>query len=322
MQKNNLARLILFLLFAYILAALTWWSVLLFRKNQELFSIRNDLVEMKSAKGSLEADLLSLEKEYARQNKMILGEGVVFAVSILAGLWFIYRSYQKELNLAKKQNEFLVSVTHEINSPLASINLAFDTLKRRKLDEEKKGQLLRSALAETNRLNTLVNNILLAAKVDSQYHYNFEQQDLASLINNQVEKFKTDHPSYKFSYKQEAGDYNLEYDRETMVSLLNNLIENAIKYGGDMVNIDLSRDNERCFIVISDNGPGIDPAYKEMIFNKFYRINSKNDENQKGTGLGLFIVKKIVDAHSGKVELKTPTSGGSQFHINIPIRHT
>jgi signal transduction histidine kinase len=321
MNKRKLVKYLLFFLFGYILLALIWWAILLIQLNDKLYFMKSNLVELEHS-GASTTEIIELRAaltiERRKQIKMIIGEGTVFGISTLAGLWFIYRSYQTELKLVEQQKDFLVSITHELKTPLASINLVVDTLKKRKLPVAQEQSLYDTAGSEVNRLNTLVNNLLLAAKVEGNYQYNFEKLDIVDLVNNILSKFRQKFPDTKINFRPHTQAVTIDGDKETMISLVNNLTENAIKYGNGFVEINTQIKGQNLVLSFLDNGKGFDNKEVEKIFNKFYRLEQSRKDASKGTGLGLFIVKQIVNAYQGSIRIKSTKNKGSRFEIEIP----
>lgn len=268
------------------------------------------------------AQYLRLKKQYTRQEYMILGEAVVFTISLLIGLWLINRGYKQEVASARQQHNFLLSITHELKSPLASIRLVLETIQKRKLPPDKTLQLSRGALVETERLNALVNDLLLSARLEAAYQPNTETVDLAQMLEDIIERLRNKYPEVSFAFHKQTATEKIQGDESGLASVIINLLENAVKYSITPIEIDANiRQEEDCLVLeIGDNGIGIDDKEKSKIFDKFYRIGNEDTRKTKGTGLGLYIVNQIIKAHSGTITVKDNEPSGTLFHIKLPLK--
>jgi two-component system phosphate regulon sensor histidine kinase PhoR len=327
---NNQLRIISYLVIFYMLLAFSWWTVLLHTKNRDAFLAKNELLKLSLiAKNEIknEEDFLKnsfhieLRDAYKRQEWMILGEASVFVLSLLIGIVFINRGYHKEILAAKQSSNFLLSITHELKSPIASIRLGFETLQRKKLSEEQSHVLLKNGINDTDRLNNLVSDLLLSARLESTYQLNTELFSLEILIDECVQLLKQKFPSaiIKVNLIQEIPEILADYS--AIRSVIINLLENAVKYSDSVpeINIGLTSNNERCNIEISDKGIGIDQSERKKIFEKFYRVGNEDQRKTKGTGLGLYIVDQIVRAHNGFITVSSNQPKGTIFNVFLPF---
>lgn len=249
---------------------------------------------------------------------MISSEGAVFIGLLLLGIVQIRRTFKKESELAERQKNFLLSVTHELKSPIASAKLQLQTLAKRELAKEKQQEIISNAIQDTDRLNNLVENILLAAKIDNSIvSIHKENIDLSAYITENMAQM-----IQLFNYKQQVKldiekGIHKSIDKTTFPSIIINLFENAIKYSGAESTITLSLKNKNGEVVLSvaDEGLGISDNDKKNIFKKFYRVGSEETRKTKGTGLGLYIAKHIVEQHNGTIEVKDNSPKGSVFEV-------
>jgi len=327
---NNQLRIISYLVIFYMLLAFSWWTVLLHTKNRDAFLAKNELLklsliaknEIKNEEEFLKNSFhIELRDAYKRQEWMILGEASVFVLSLLIGIIFINRGYHKEILAAKQSSNFLLSITHELKSPIASIRLGFETMQRKKLSEEQAQVLLENGINDTDRLNNLVSDLLLSARLESTYQLNTELFSLEVLIDECVQFLKQKFPSaiIKVNLIHEMPEMLADYS--AIRSVIINLLENAIKYSDSVpeINIGLTSTKERCNIEISDIGIGIAPNERKKIFEKFYRIGNEDQRKTKGTGLGLYIVDQIVRAHNGNITVSSNQPKGTIFNIFLPF---
>ncbi|MGB1217165.1 MAG: histidine kinase dimerization/phospho-acceptor domain-containing protein, partial [Saprospiraceae bacterium] len=166
-RKTNRLRILSLIVIIYMLTALGWWSYLLYVKNNDAFMAKTELLKITlAAKGEaidietfrIHPEFVSLSENYTSQERMIISEAIVLAISLMIGIWFINQGYSKQTEVARQSRNFLLSITHELKSPLASIRLILQTFVKRDLPKDKINQFSEAALVETDRLNTLVNN--------------------------------------------------------------------------------------------------------------------------------------------------------------------
>ena len=253
---------------------------------------------------------------------MIIAEAAVYYVILLIGVWLVYRSFRQEIRLARQQRNFLLSITHELKSPIASIRLVLDTFIKRTLKPEQIKKLASNGIKEAERLHTLVNNILLAARIENSYATSKEPLNFSELINENLNQVRTKFSNFRFSFQSNVDIPILNADRQALNSIIVNLIENAAKYSpnGDEVNIILNREGQKLSFEIADKGIGIADEDKEKVFEKFYRVGSEDTRKTKGTGLGLYIVKNMILAHGGTIHILDNQPQGSIFKVSFGLK--
>ncbi len=329
-SQFNKLRYLSFGIIAYLLTALLWWSFLLYTKNADAFEAKAALLEIGlAAEGRitsreqlvLQPEYTDLKEEYDRQALMVLGEALVLMVSLAGGIWLVNKSYRKEVAAARQQRNFLLSITHELKSPLAGIQLALQTMRKRVLEEPMRQRLTDSALSETSRLTALVEDLLLSAKLDTSYEPNREPLDLARIGRDWIDRMAIKYPEIDFALDLEGKEFDVLADGNGINSVIGNLLENAVKYIGDgnTVKLAVCERGSDIHLEISDDGMGVVDAEKPYIFDKFYRIGNEDTRSTKGTGLGLYIVKEVVGAHGGTVEVRDNSPRGSVFAICLPF---
>lgn len=332
-KKNVRLRLLSNIVIGYMMIAFAWWTVLLYTKNQDAFEakaqlnkiifIANDQVKSE-AEFKATAFYQDLEKKYKRQEWMILGEAAVFVVSLVIGIYLINRGYNEEMSAAQQRRNFLLSITHELKSPLASIRLVLETFKKRNLEKTQIDKLSVGALQETDRLTQLVNDLLLAARMEEAYQANPEDVNFNQLLSDIVERMKEKHPEHEFNFHDAMPETTTYIDREGFTSVTQNLMENAIKYSSQNAKIQLKiyKDKDNIIMDFKDQGIGIPDSEKKKVFDRFYRVGNEDTRKTKGTGLGLYIVQQIVIAHGGKISIHNNSPKGSIFRIKLPKKLT
>ena len=292
------SRILIYLLAFYVLLQFVWWGY--------------QIIDL----GAL-AD--QTQEDTSRRIIMIIGEGGVFILILMAGFWKIQQSIAKEIQLSQRQNNFMLSITHELKTPLTSTQLALQTLKKRNLKSEDRIDLILKALGANQRLSSLIDNIINAARLESNdFTPRVEIFPLRTFLKNKTEELKTNHKQVIIKLNCEIDI--MRADAYMLETIFNNLIENAIKYSGEKPFIEISVKDTGNYIeiIISDQGPGIMGEEKLQVFKKFYRVGNEISRSQKGSGLGLFITSEFVQLHKGRIRCENNKPVGTKFIIELP----
>jgi signal transduction histidine kinase len=294
-----------------------WWSYLMVEQNNEIYQLKTEINLLKGESPD-EVVRKGNEMNAKLQHRwvMIAGEGTVFITLLLLGIFQIRKTFKKETALAQQQKNFLLSVTHELKSPIASTKLQLQTLQKHELNKEKQQEILANAISDTDRLNNLVENILLAAKIENSVFYiHKEKHNLSEYLREGLKQTIA-----SFKYKQKIlldidPDIYMDIDRTSFPSIILNLVENAVKYSpaDSSIQISLKQQNTKIILSVTDEGSGISPNEKLNIFKKFYRVGNEETRKAKGTGLGLYIVDHLVNQHNGTITVKDNVPKGSVF---------
>lgn len=320
MKNRPRTIFVISLLIGYVILQFLWWEYLLVKQSGEIINEKQKIIELTyTDTEKLKSEIENLHHKKKLKIYMIAGEGTVFLLLLLFGIHRIRKYYEKEEQLVSQQKNFLLSVTHELKTPIAATKLQLQTLiKHQQLHSEQKDKLLLNALAETNRLNKLIEDVLLANTADkNELMLNKERVNISELTQQVMLNYfanKIHSNQLKLSI---VPDIYLNSDKLLFPSMIINLVENAFKYseGNPEVNLEIKQEEGKVAILVSDNGIGIEDKDREMIFEKFYRVGNEEVRKTKGTGLGLYIVKKITEAHNGIIEVKPNKPKGSVFKI-------
>jgi signal transduction histidine kinase len=321
-----------YLIVTYMLLAFGWWGILLLRKNEEAHLARVDKLAIELAvQQRIERasdfrrteNYQRLTERFERQQRMIVGEAIFLSLSLALGLYLLYRNLRKEISAAEQQRNFLLSITHELKSPLAGIRLILETFqKRRELKPEIQQKLSTNALAETDRLTALVNDLLLSAKLENVYQLNRETVDFGALVQEAADRVALKYRGTKMNVDIEPDLPTISGDRPGLTSVVVNLLENAAKYSQPepVIHTVLQRGGSSEIVwTVRDNGVGIPDREKRRVWTKFYRVGNEDTRSTKGTGLGLFIVRQIIHKHGGQIELTDNEPRGSVFRVYLPV---
>jgi len=260
-------------------------------------------------------------EEYRRRIIMMVSEGSFFALLLLVLLALLWRSFRREVELERQHRNFLSAITHELKSPLAAIRLALETVNAGRASGEAAKRFLGNALEDADRLEDLVQKVLEATRYgDSWAEIDLRDCDLSGLVEESVDVFSRRALASGARLKARiAPDVRAEMDREAMAIVVSNLLENAVKYGGDspVVEIDLVFDGSKAVLEVSDNGRGILEEEQGLIFDRFYRSGDEMTRTTGGTGLGLYLVQQIVEVHRGKVDVADTGPDGTTFRVTL-----
>lgn len=311
------------LLFMYVIAAILFWGYSLNKQASVVYNL--ELKNLENTKSTISASKFfeekkQIEQKKIRRTKQYLGEGGTFLLIILLVAGIVYYAYYRQLKLSQLQQNFMLSVTHELKTPIAGIKLNMQTMERRKLDEETNLKLIKSSVLETNRLNDLCNNILIATQLENKRKVLFADQiSIPDLINEAVQEELQRYPFLSIKQIYEVDDFFIDGETTLWKVVFSNLIENARKYTPleEEIEIVLQKINNKIALSFKDKGIGIPDEEKNKIFQKFYRIGNENTRNSKGTGLGLYIVKKIVNLYKYDITVKNNSPKGSIFEISF-----
>jgi signal transduction histidine kinase len=261
-----------------------------------------------------------LVKMQPERKGMILSEGMMFGLVLLAGAFYMHKSLARERKLQEQKKNFLLSVTHELKSPLASIKLLLQTIQKRDLSKVQILDFIDKSLLDIERLDDMVENMLLASKIEnSSYTFpkaKFSLSVLVDSIVNRLQITKCDGNQQIINAEIEPK-IEITGDKFALTSVVTNLIENAIKYSKpcEAVEVKLFLKDGRIHFQVADQGIGIADNEKSRIFDRFYRVGSEETRNTKGTGLGLYIVKQVLDKHEASIKVKDNRPAGSVFEV-------
>jgi signal transduction histidine kinase len=311
------AAFVLFIVLAsVVLAQAVWWIVFMARMVDEKVDIA---VELGAA-----SEYVEQIHDQEIQRQIMLGmEGIFFLVLILLGAWLIYRALVKAEELKFHQQNFLMAVTHELKTPLASMKIYLDSMKSDKIAAEKKTEIIPRMQADLLRLEKLVENILDAGRFErSGYHLSRHHLDLSQLVDKALNDLAA-RPSkvpveIERSLKQCA---TISGDPVALRRAIDAILENSLRYNDQesvQLKVILSVDKNRCRLDISDNGIGLARKEAAQAFNRFYRAGRELSRSTPGSGLGLFLAREIIRAHDGDITVQSEGVGkGATFTITL-----
>lgn len=315
-QKS--ALIIFIVLMVFIIGQGTWWVIF-------MAQVTDEKVEMASQLGGDPEFVEEIhEQEIARQ--IMLGlEGSVFLIVLLVGIWLIYRALVKTEQLKKHQQNFLMAVTHELKTPLASMKVYLDSLQSDKIPEQKKKAVFPRVKNDIARLERMVEDMLEAGRIDRHsYHIRRERVDLSQLVAraaDQIEQTVTTVP-LELSREIEKG-VCINADPVVLRRAIDAVLDNALKYHDGRkidITVRLNTGQDVAELSIADKGVGLNPKECQAVFDRFYRVGNELTRTTQGTGLGLYLCREMIRGHGGEVIARSRgPRRGTQIVITLPL---
>ncbi|MCS7035750.1 MAG: HAMP domain-containing sensor histidine kinase [Saprospiraceae bacterium] len=313
----------------YMVLAFAWWAFELWRQNDRLLALSVQALELKHARSGRGVNLTLLREtaeyqalleRHRRHQRMILSEGVFFTLCLVFGLWVINRAARREVALARQRRNFMLSITHELKSPIAAMRLALETMARRALNREQVEQICSNGMRDAARLQTLVDDLLLAARLEDDWRPQPERVDVRAIIQDCVSNALVRFPEAQVNVEAPPDFPPVQADRLGLTSVVQNLLDNALKYSppGTPVHIRIEPLPDRQMrLSVADQGVGIPDAEKPAVFEKFYRLGNEETRQTTGTGLGLYIVSQVVRLHNGTITVRDNSPRGTVFTVEL-----
>ena len=306
-----------------------------------MFTDKKEEAEKKAAPDELKTNVIyvGLSKSYAYQasfgnasgyilNKLklpIIVGLLLVAITILSFV-FLYRNLLAQQRLAAIKNEFIGNITHELKTPIATVNVAIEALRNFDALQNpvRTKEYLDISALELQRLSMLVDKVLKLSMFENrEIELKKEQVNLHQLAAEVISgmKLQMEKAGAIIQLTKNGDDFTIKADKLHITSVLYNLLDNALKYSKEQpaITVHLARDSHFVIISVADNGIGIPAAYKGKVFDKFFRVPSNNHHNIKGYGLGLSYVQHIVLQHGGMISVDSTEGKGSTFTIKLPV---
>lgn len=307
------------ILLFYIIAALIFWFAALTKQNAQAADFK--VQELQYGTPNFHEKLAKIKNDERRKNLQYMGEGITFFLVIVAGAGVVFYMVRRQLKQSQQQQNFMMALTHELKTPIAVAKLNLETLQKRKLEETQQQRLIQTTLQEANRLNSLCNNMLLSSQIDARgLTISNEEINLSEIATGCCNDYIMRFPDKKINCTI-TPDLFVNGDRLLLQMAVNNLIDNAVKYSpkDGNINITATHQQRNAVITVTDTGKGIEESEKRKIFTKFYRIGNAATKAAKGTGLGLYLTKKIVQEHNGNITVTDNVPTGCTFTVAIPV---
>ena len=320
-KKLVLITAIYWVLLLYIITALVWWFISLAQQNKMMtdFEIRKLESEINrvTTPELFTYELGKTNSKYDRNIIKYISEGSLFFLVILVGAAYVYRAVRREFYMQQQQQHFMMAVTHELKTPISVARLNLETIQKYTLEHEKLEKLIKMTLQETERLDFLTNNILVSSQLEGGGNPSSkEEMNISDLLKDCMQEFRNRYPERKF-FEQIEPNMDVKGDAFLLKIMVSNLLENAVKYTSNESSITAGLNMVKSGIrmEIRDEGPGIADMEKKKIFDKFYRIGNEAIRKTPGSGLGLFLCRKIALDHNADISVTNNLPAGSNFII-------
>ena len=263
-----------------------------------------------------------LVQQRALTNILLIG---LLTIVLILGVWIVYRNIKKEVEIAQIKSDFVSNVSHELRTPLSLISMFSETLEMDRIKtEDKKKEYYSIISQEANRLSKIVNSILNFSKMEAgKRQYNFVDSYLNDVAENVYHsyKFHLEQKGFTFKILKDETIPIIKIDEEAVSEAIVNLVDNAVKYSDNNKEITFRTglESNYAFVEVEDKGIGIPEKDQKKIFEKFFRVSAGNVHSVKGSGLGLSIVKYIIEAHKGEIRLSSTVGEGSKFKLMFPL---
>jgi two-component system phosphate regulon sensor histidine kinase PhoR len=231
---------------------------------------------------------------------------LILSIIIIMSLFFLLKTINKQKELAEIKNDLISNITHEFKTPIATVSIAIEAIESFNVlnDADKTQKYLKMSSAQLKKLHQMVEKLLETAALDSEsLLLKRENIDVVELLDVLVNKHQTINAEKELNFLSNVDKKNINIDIFHFENAVSNLIDNAIKYGGNKIEVSLNAVFNNIEIIVSDNGNGIEKHQQEKIFDKFYRVPKGNTHNIKGFGIGLYYSKKIIEKHHGNIQL-------------------
>ena len=249
----------------------------------------------------------------------------IFVFVLVLGAWLIFRNLRNEVRLAQMKSDFVSNVSHELRTPLALMRIYTEILEQNRIrDKEKKKKYFSIINGENERLTRLINNILNFSRMESgKKIYNFEMSSLNKIVQNTLAIYGYHLQNKGFELKVDLNEDipDIYLDEEAVAECIINILDNSVKYSENDRRIQVKTGGQKDYVYVSveDKGIGIDSKNIEHIFDKFYRVSDGLIHKTRGSGLGLTLIRHFMEAHKGKIEVKSKLGEGTTITLLFPV---
>jgi len=299
-------------------------------KLQQIEKLRPEIIEQATLEtisnspyffsgNTLKAHFTNVTLAVLKKNLVGILLSFLLVASVVICLLYLLNIIKRQKQLAEVKNDLISNITHEFKTPLATMGIAMEAIQKfnAENDSEKNIRYAKISREQVDKLNMMVEKLLETATLDSEkLELNFEMYNLVELLQmaSQKEAFSVGDKTISFSSSEEDILYSIDVFH--FENAINNIVDNAIKYGGKDISVEIVKQNSNIEITINDSGTSLTEAHKKHIFEKFYRVPKGNTHDVKGFGIGLYYTKKIIEKHKGIIELSIKPN--TTFKITLP----
>jgi len=263
---------------------------------------------------------------FSNTTKTLLGRvisgiliSLLLVIGVIATLFYLLKIIQNQKQMAEIKNDLISNITHEFKTPISTIGVALEGIQNFDIleDKEKTKSYLQMSTQQLSKLNLMVEKLLETASLDTNsLELDKEVSDVVLLLETIHQRVSSHNSQKQIRFNSNTPSFIIDIDVFHFENAINNILDNAIKYGGDIIQLSLEAKGSEIRISISDNGEGIPTEYQKHIFDKFYRVPKGNTHDVKGFGIGLYYTKTIIERHGGQVDLESK-KGKTTFNITL-----
>jgi len=269
-----------------------------------------------------------LELFFTNETSILLKESLIsillsllLSLSIIASLLYLLKTIYKQKQLSEVKNDLISNITHEFKTPIATISAALEAMKNFNAlrDKDKSEKYLNIANNQIQKLDEMIEKILETATLNHEELSVIKKPvNISELITEIVTKYQLLSNEKKIRFKSTIPNKLIELDTFHFENAIGNIFDNALKYGGNTIEAELTSNKNTTILTIADNGNGIAKNQKDKIFEQFYRIPTGNTHEIKGFGIGLYYTKKIIEKHGGSIHVIYDKNNRTLFKIELP----
>lgn len=262
-----------------------------------------------------------LKEKYEYENSIIAIFFLSLFIMVVALYIYNIKQWNKTKTLNQQQLNFFLSTAHEFKSPLTAIKLIFETLQHKNIKPEQSEMLINNGLHESQRLDNLIQNILLISKIENKYPFDFANENISDIITRILQNFKKNNAPNRQFIATISSDIYYDINITAFESIILNLLENADKYSekNKPIYVNLVQKEQYFLLEVIDEGQGIQPGDRDKIFEKFYRSSHAKSLSAKGIGVGLYLTKKFIEIHQASISISKNHPQGTIFTARFPI---
>lgn len=245
---------------------------------------------------------------------------LLLSLAVISSLFYLLKIINQQKELAEIKNDLISNITHEFKTPITTVTTALEAIESFNIvnDKEKTKKYLSMSTVQLKKLHQMVEKLLETATLDSEnLLLKKEDINLVTLIEKIAQKHKLISENKTILFSSNVSEFTFNADAFHFENAISNLIDNAIKYGGNSIEVNLTSVLNNLEISVADNGKGIEKNQQEKIFDNFYRVPQGNTHDVKGFGIGLYYTKKIIEKHNGTIEV-IPNTKNTVFKICLP----
>ena len=321
-MSGKAITVVFWVLLIYILSSLIWWYIALEKQSTLIYKyeLQNlEVAQKTNPSYDIVQEKINIDRKRKTRTFQYLGEGTLFFVFIILGSILLYRLLIKKVKLSEMQSNFSMAISHEILTPISTMQLNLESIAKykEKLSKSEFEELLKDSLLETERLKNMCNNVLTTSFFKTNNKLTLEKLDLKSYLQELLNYYKKFYPNFEFKFIKDKESFILA-DKNLLELAFRNILNNSIKFSNKekVIIVELKKEDQKIQAFFKDFGQGIEKSELKKVFQKFYK-GTNTIQNTKGSGIGLFVTKIILDKHHAKISVQRNMPQGVTFLLEF-----